>query len=316
MLTLTFIISDVKVDALSYLRYSMVPDSSLSNSFNIDRMYINFKGNILKNDVLKVDFRFTTDVGQIKDIAKSGSYKSDTIVKIPNSSIVGSYYLYSKYAFFEISYKNYKFYFGQTYNFWIRLMDNIWGYRFIEKSSNDYFSVISSADLGAVFEYNSKIINSSIGIYNGEGYNKIEDNKFKDIAGLLSVYLLNQEDLKIGIHGYGYYGKYKNENEKIRGIGAISFNYELVNVGFEYSYFKGSTLTSGDTISSNLISGFITLKPINLFDVFFRFDRYKNERDFFIGGFVFNFNKQFRASINYKQDEDNKTINFQTEIKF
>ncbi|MEO0197201.1 MAG: hypothetical protein ABIL49_05990 [candidate division WOR-3 bacterium] len=320
MLTLNLIISELSVDALSYLRYSISPDSTLQNSFYIDRMYVNFKGKIFKNDNINVSFRFTTDVGQIKDIAKSGNYEVDTTgtdsVKIPKSSIVGSYYLYSKYAFIEIKYSDYKLYFGQTYNFWIKTIDEIWGYRFIEKTANDYFSVLSSADFGIAFEYKSKLINSVIGIYNGEGYNKLEDNKFKDITALLSIYPITNENVKVGIHGYGYYGKYKNEKEKVRLIGGFSTMSKYFRIGGEFSNFKGSTLTSDDTISSNIISAFLTIKPMDLLDLFVRFDRFKDSDNLIIGGVVLNITKDLRTSLNYKQYKEDKTLNLQVEAKF
>ncbi|MEO0202299.1 MAG: hypothetical protein ABIL37_01065 [candidate division WOR-3 bacterium] len=319
MLTLNLLVSDLNIDALSYLRYSASLDSSFQNTFFIDRMYLNFRGKILKTDNISISFRFTTDVGQIKDVGKSGNYAVDTLkdsVNISKSGIVGSYYLYSKYAFIEMKYNAFKIYFGQTYNFWINTMDKVWNYRFIEKTPHDYFSILSAADLGFVFEYGTDLINTSIGVYNGEGYNKIEDNKFKDFGGLFSIYPISQKDLKVGIHGYGYYGKYKNENEKIRLIGGISILGKYFSMGGEYGNFKGTTLTSGDTISSNIISGFLRFKPIELTEMFLRFDRYKNSDNFIIGGIVFNLTKDLRTSLNYKQYNDNKTLNLQTEIKF
>lgn len=315
---LNLIVSDLKVDALSYLRYSITLDSTLYNTFHIDRMYVNFKGDIFKTDVFKLSFRFTPDIGQIRDVGKAGRYKEgkDSTIEVPKSSIVGAYYVFSKYAFLEATYRNYKLYFGQTYNFWIRTMDRIWDYRFIEKTSNDYFSVISSADLGIAFEYSSKLFRLNLGVFNGEGYNKVEDNKFKDFEAVLSIYPINNEDLEIGIHGYGHFGKYKNEEDKIRGIGAISINQKYFRLGVEYSQFKGSTLTSGDTISSNLISGFVVIKPINMLELFARFDRYKEQDNFILGGFVLKLVKDFRLSLNYKQLKETGTLNLQTEVKF
>lgn len=318
MLILNLIIADLKVDAVSFLRYSITLDSTLYNTFHIDRMYVNFKGDIFKTDNAKLSFRFTPDIGQIRDVGKAGKYKEgkDTTIEVPKSSIVGGYYVFSKYAFLEAKYGNYKLYFGQTYNFWIRNMDKIWDYRFIEKTSNDYFSVISSADLGIAFEYSSKLFNLNLGVFNGEGYNKVEDNKFKDFQAVLSVYPIDNENIEIGIHGYGHYGKYKNEKDKIRGIGAISISQKFFRLGAEYSQFTGSTLTSGDTISSNLISGFLVIKPTNILELFARFDRYKNEENFILGGFVIKPVKDLRLSLNYKQLKEKGTINLQTEIKF
>lgn len=318
MLTLTLILADMKVSGVSYLRYTIMPDSSLSNGFYIDRAYANFISEILKNENLNLKFRYTLDLGQIKDVGKSGSYKlgSDSTIKVPNSSIVGSYFIYSKYAFLEAKYKSFKIYFGQTYNFWIKQMEEIWVYRFIEKTPTDYFSVLSSADLGVAFEYNSKLINVNFGVFNGEGYNKVEDNKFKDLELTISTYPFISNDLKIGLFGYGHYGKYKNENEKIRLNSSLAIIQKFFTLSFEYSNFKGSTLTSQDTISSNIISGFVSIRPIQTFDIIFRIDRYGEDRNFIIGGLVLNLSKNLRGSINYKQDKDNKFINLQTEIKF
>jgi len=318
MLTLTLILADVKVSGVSYLRYTIVTDSTLNNGFYIDRAYANFISEILKNENLKLKFRYTLDVGQIRDVAKSGSYKPnpDSTIKIPNSAIVGSYFVYSKYAFLEANYKNFKIYFGQTYNFWIKQMDEIWGYRFIEKTPTDYFSVLSSADIGAAVEYNSKFINVNFGVFNGEGYNKVEDNKFKDFELTIFTYPYTNDNLKIGIFGYGHYGKYKNENEKIRLNSSLAIIQKFFTISFEYGNFKGSTLTSGDTVRLNLISGFISVKPNQIFDIIFRIDRYGEDRNFIIGGIVLKLSKNLRGSINYKQDKDNKFVNLQTEIKF
>ncbi len=295
-----------------------MPDSSLSNGFYIDRAYANFISEILKNENLNLKFRYTLDLGQIKDAGKSGNYKlnPDSTIKVPNSTIVGSYFIYSKYAFLEAAYKNFKIYFGQTYNFWIKQMEDIWVYRFIEKTPTDYFSILSSADLGIAFEFNSKFIKTNFGLFNGEGYNKIEDNKFKDLELTISVYPFISNNLKIGLFGYGHYGKYKNENEKIRLNSSLAITNKLFTLSFEYSNFKGSTLTSQDTINSSLISGFISIKPNQIFDIVLRIDRYSEDRNFIIGGLVLNLSKNLRSSINYKQDKDNKFINLQTEIKF
>ena len=318
MLTLTLILADVKVSGVSYIRYTITADSSLNNGFYIDRAYANLISELLKSENLTLKFRYTLDIGQIKDVGKSGNYKlnPDSTIKIPNATIVGSYFVYSKYAFLEAGYKNYKIYFGQTYNFWIKQMEDIWIYRFIEKTPTDYFSILSSADFGIAFEYNSKLINVNFGVFNGEGYNKVEDNKFKDLELTISTYPYANDNLKIGLFGYGHYGKYKNENEKFRFNSAFAIIQKFFTLSFEYSNFKGSTLTSQDTINSNLISGFISIKPNQIFDIIFRIDRYGENRNFIIGGFVFNLSKNFRTSINYKQDKDDKFINLQTEIKF
>jgi len=318
MLTITFILADVKVSGVSYLRYTLTLDSSLNNGFYIDRAYANFISEILKNENLNLKFRYTLDVGQIRDVGKSGSFKlnPDSTIKIPNSAIVGSYFVYSKYAFLEANYKNFKVYFGQTYNFWTKQMEDIWVYRFIEKTPTDYFSILASTDFGIAFEYNSKSVNVNFGVFNGEGYNKVEDNKFKDLELTISAYPYTNDNLKIGIFGYGHYGKYKNENEKIRFNSSLAIINKLFTLSFEYSNFKGSTSTSQDTINSNLISGFISIKPSQIFDIIFRIDRYGEERNFIIGGLVLNLSKNLRSSINYKQDKDYKFINVQTEIKF
>ncbi|MEO0223511.1 MAG: hypothetical protein ABIL76_00260 [candidate division WOR-3 bacterium] len=317
MLTLTLILADVKVSGVSYIRYTITADSSLNNGFYIDRAYANLISELLKSENLTLKFRYTLDVGQIRDVGKSGSYKlnPDSTIKIPNSAVVGSYFVYSKYAFLETNYKNFKIYFGQTYNFWIKQMEDIWVYRFIEKTPTDYFSILSSADFGIAFEYNSKLVNVNLGVFNGEGYNKVEDNKFKDLELTISAYPYISDNLKIGLFGYGHYGKYRNENEKIRLNSALAIIQKFFTLSFEYSNFKGSTLTSQDTISSNLISGLISVKPNQIFDIIFRFDRYE-DRNFIIGGFVLNLSKNLRGSVNYKQDKDDKFVNVQTEIKF
>lgn len=172
----------------SYERF--FEDQEINNEFAIKRGYITFRRDLTKN----IYIRFTQDVS----IDKEGDGRGNIELRL-------------KYALVNVTMKDWGFFtrpnveIGVVRRPWIDFEQKINDYRSQESMLLDQNGIYSSADYGITFatllggeidsEYQERVQSSfpgkygslSFGIYNGGGYNALEENNNKLVEGRLSI---------------------------------------------------------------------------------------------------------------------------------
>lgn len=154
----------------------------------------------------------------------------------------------------------------------------------------------------------------SIGIFNGSGINKVDNNESKSVAGRLVFHSLKGLDLGVSFYeGYDYYGPDLKNNECSR-LG-FEFNYEHKRFSFRSEYIlgkddyseregmmdirEGSTMRAGWYAQTGL---YIIPQKLQLL---IKLDRYKRNihlsgiSDYYVFGLNYNLNKWMRIQTGY-----------------
>lgn len=229
----------------------------------------------------------------------------------PNDA--SEYSLLRRFAYFKNAYVKYKWenlstQFGIIDVYQFAIQEKYWAHRYISKSFMDEYKFGPKADLGWNISYKfNNYIQADFGLYNGEGYTKLQaDNAFKGGLGI-SVFPLNGlifrvygDMIKKGVYQQtlaGFLGyKYKD-----RFIGGVEYNYQ-----FNFNYEEGQ-----DKYGYSIYGSYYFLKKWQLFA---RFDQvYSNTPDSgdepwdlasdgsaITGGVEFSPIRQVRIALNYQ----------------
>ncbi len=110
--------------------------------------------------------------------------------------------------------------------------EDYWGHRYIQKSFMDEYGFSPAADLGWSIAYRfHDMVSADFGIYNGEGYTKLQDdNAFKTALG---VSIFPVKDLIVRV--YGDYMKKGPVQLTMGGFAGYKFRDKLT-AGVEYDY--------------------------------------------------------------------------------
>ncbi|MDA3863337.1 MAG: porin, partial [Deltaproteobacteria bacterium] len=224
--------------------------------FNISRLYLTAKSKISK----KFSARATLDFGRFTGDATD----------IGSDPLFG----YIKYAYLDFKpLKNIKLRFGQQARVWVGNADKVMNYRYVFKSSMDYFKLMSSADLGfSVLGNYGKMFNYQVGVFNGTGYKKTAGGE--EIFNLLmearvSVFPLINSKLgfveKLGLHFYGGTdGEEDGEGESIRNMiygGALSLNHKYFDFMVEFMMMNSDIEEMDDVM---VVSPYLSVKYKNM----------------------------------------------------
>ena len=217
-------------------------------------------------------------------------------------------FAYFKNAYVRYSYAKMTTQFGIVDVYQFKVQENYWAHRYIWESFLDEYNFGPSADLGWNISYDfADFISADLGVYNGEGYSKIQnDNAFKIGLGV-SLFPLKgliirmyADAIEKGVYQNtlaGFVG-YKIEN---KFIGGIEYNYQ-----YNYDYREDE-----DRYGYSLYGSYYFLKK---WQVFARYDQvYSNilagaespwaiEEDgsAVIGGVEFSPIKQIKIALNYQ----------------
>ena len=224
------------IRGLAYLRYSYeLEDSSLPglnsstddrNEFDVDRIYLTFDWQLW--DKAKVSY--TLEGGEFRD--ESGQFDLTT-----------------KAFFLEIRdllYPSTYLWIGQADLPWVPYEEGLWGYRYQGTVFPDRMGYMTSTDLGVGFggdipkDYGSW----QASIVNGEGWNKNEIGKHKNVHGRLTLNPLAGREgpmRNFFLTGFGAVGKYDDvlvgPDDRERFIGQIGYKspqrWTLVSEYFE-----------------------------------------------------------------------------------
>ncbi len=224
---------NIRLGAVIYADYTFTQSPEItdsegnivhSNAFNVGRSYLNITGNISRI----VNFRITPDIAR-----ETGS----------GSSLNGSLVFRIKYAFLQMNLDDWA-----GAGSWTRLgiqqtpivdfEENIYRYRFQGTVFSEREGFLTSSDAGASFHANlpENYGDVHVGIYNGEGYSRLEANSTKAFQVRGTVRPLPEHPILRGlrVHGFWDNDSYVKGADKERVMAMVTFEHPNLNAGFDY----------------------------------------------------------------------------------
>jgi hypothetical protein len=244
--------------------YQKVPDAVDSdgnriqpNSFDIARAYINVTGNISH----LVAFRVTPDVTRESNTSPAS---------VAGSLLFRVKYVYGQFNTDDWAGRGSYARFGIQQTPYLDFMEGIYRYRFQGTMFTERIGLFASADAGASYhwQFPNNFGDVHAGVFNGENYNKAEvnDRKAFMIRGTLRPMARMAPALR-GLRVTGFYQKdnYVKDAERIRTIGAVTYEHQFANLAFEYMHAEdqGALLTAKATdpkVNQNGYSIWVTPK--------------------------------------------------------
>lgn len=224
---------NIRIGATIYADYTFVQSPEItdadgntvhSNAFNVGRSYINITGNLSRI----VNFRITPDISR-----ETGT----------GSSLNGSLVFRIKYAFMQFNLDDWT-----GAGSWTRLgiqqtpivdfEEGIYRYRFQGTVFPEREGFLTSSDAGASFHANlpQNYGDVHVGIYNGEGYSRLEANDTKafQIRGTLRPLPTHTIWRGLRVHGFWDNDSYVKHADKKRTMAMVTFEHPQLNAGFDY----------------------------------------------------------------------------------
>ncbi len=227
------------IDGVIYLNGSLglTKDTTFSpaaarNNFDVDRVYLNWRnkseGGITSRVTLDVDGR-KAQSNQLTFLLKYAF-----VAWKPEGS--------------ELTWK-----LGLQNTPVIGFTEDIWGYRMQGKVAMDRAGYLSSADFGLAVEggWREQAVNFDVGLFNGETYSRAPGDNRKDLAGRVSVRLLETNDMsKVGglrLTGFAHVGQATGGADRRRLLGMLSYKTTALALGAEFAVTRDSTAASAET---------------------------------------------------------------------
>lgn len=254
----------LKISGVLFIGYSYdLSYSEKGESFSkvdIERTYLTFESAIADKAKIKV----TTDIYQNSKVlsfkTEDGSKPDNTdsvSVKVPSYYDGWSVRLKNAYVDLDLIPLT-MVRIGMIGTPWIPLVESAWGYRFVKPTLADAEKLFSSADLGAglIIKLPKSYGEAMLGILNGPGYSKPEEDKYKDIVPRITIVPLpNDEILKgLALSGYYYLGeraKGDTSLDRTRLGTLLSFSYDFLKVGGEFDMSMDQDLNKGEIENVN-----------------------------------------------------------------
>lgn len=225
--------------------------------FEIKRAYFGYKYQLSRN----FEIGLKLDIGSPNDASEYSLLRR---------------FAYFKDAYLKYTYEKLSTQFGIIGVYEFSIQEKYWAHRYISKSFMDEYGFGPSADLGwnVAYQFND-FISADFGLYNGEGYTKLQaDNAFKGGLGI-SVFPVKGliirfygDLIKKGVYQQtlaGFAG-YKYKDKFIGGVEynyQLNFNYVNGNDKYGYSAYGSYFLTKNwqlfgrfDQVYSNIPEGF------------------------------------------------------------
>ncbi|ACD66373.1 MAG TPA: hypothetical protein DEA57_05990 [Sulfurihydrogenibium sp.] len=269
-------------------KYTGINDSG---DFEARRFYFDTKAYISDKDYI----RFTTDLAQENNV---GSTDKSLKLKIKYG------YLYKDISDL-IPHTGFEF--GIVHTPWIDYEEHSgWWYRSIDKTfmeSSDGMGLWPSADLGINFKTKTPYVTSEVGMFNGEGYDKINTSSknsssfHNSFEGRVTYHVFGNGDKKvnptkdqyanISLHlasNIGYNdnnnGTYTNHtNLNLYHIHAV-YNHPMFLIAAQYAKtdYNSSSQQAGDGYSINA-----EVRPVQDWSIFGRYDHWKFKKELTLG---------------------------------
>lgn len=239
----------IRVGGLSYAQYRYQftngpAGQPAPNAFEVTRAYIDVRASVPGG----IGLRLTSDVFRVSD---------------STSNADGSLGLRLKYGYatYTPAGSPLTFKLGLIHTPWLDWVEGMYGYRMqgtMPMERNHYFN---SADIGAGVDgaWANQKVNMQVGVYNGEGYHGGVGDGRKDIAGRVSVRLLESDDHGsrggLRLTGFGQYGKPNTGGTRFRAIGMLSYHTHRFTVAAQAAAAADSVASSTDLTKSRLFAG-------------------------------------------------------------
>jgi hypothetical protein len=255
----------------TYIQSPTIQDADKNNihqsAFNVSRAYLNLTGNIFH----RVSFRITPDVTR-----ETGT----------GSSLNGSLTYRLKYAYAQLSLDDW-----MTHGSWLRFgiqqtpyvdyTEGIYRYRFQGTIFPEREGFLTSSDGGFSGHYNfaGNYGDVHAGIYNGEGYQRVDPNNQKafQVRASLRPFPLGGTALKgLRINLFADKDHYVKSAKKERYLIGFSYEHPLINFGADYLDAKDRTSAlTGTEAHGKGYWIWATPKLPNNFEILARYDRLK-----------------------------------------
>jgi hypothetical protein len=221
------------------------------NSFNVSRTYINVTGNISH----LLAFRITPDITR-----ETGA----------GSTLNGSLTFRLKYGYAQFNLDEWTKNWRQTYarlgqqqTLFIDTEEGVYRYRFQGTVFAERDAGMSSADAGAAFHTNfpKGFGDVAVGVFNGEGYSKVEVNDQKSVQFRATVRPMPGGSLALKglrITGFVLQDHGLRNAERSRAIGSVWYEHRWLNAGFDYITATDQALPTVAKINQNGWSVFVT----------------------------------------------------------
>lgn len=150
------------------------------------------------------------------------------------------------------------------------LMEDIWGYRSIEKSPQDLYDFGSSRDFGLSFKGNigsADRLKYHFMVGNGNS-NRSELNKGKKFMFALSYYLTEN----LVVQGYGDWNDKEGDTDSYTAQGLIGYQGDNFNLGGLYSYQVRENAAATGDFNLDLVSLFTNIRLSEQANFFARVD--------------------------------------------
>ncbi|MFO7769025.1 MAG: porin, partial [bacterium] len=263
-------------------------------------------------DVMTFGFRriyFTYDLKMSDDI--TGRFRTD--IKQDPSGYLKTYMKHA-YANWELN-DRFSLRAGQQGTILFGTLEDIWGYRQVEKTLEDLFKVRSSADFGLSAAVKAGGTATVKGMYsNGEGYNKYDDGAFQkamEVQGILAPIDGLTVSVHFGLNGYDEDGDPDTtgdqENTTTMDVGA---GYEGDGFAVGGSFVNSSNYRFNTDQDASGFWGFgrysLADSPISLLGAYYSFDpdtdTDDDETSYFLAGLDYTPGKGLSIIPNFRSE--------------
>jgi hypothetical protein len=224
------------------------------NAFNVGRSYINVTGNLSH----LVAFRITPDITR-----ETGT----------GSTLAGSLTFRLKYAFGQVNFDDFL-----THGSWARIgvqqtpfvdfMEGIYRYRFQGTIFEEREGFLTSSDFALSAHYNVPGNYGDIhaGVYNGDGYSRVEANNEKafQVRGTVRPLPLGGNLKGLRLTAFYDADEYLRNGPRKRFVAAATFEHKYVNAAFDYLQATDRTAISATEVKSSGWTAWATPKLLSL----------------------------------------------------
>ncbi len=183
--------------------------------------------------------------------------------------------------------------------------DNFWEHRYVAKGQSDSNGNLSPADLGVSIggEHAKGLVDWTVGLYNGEGYSKIEVDAGKSVQGRVTIDpMASKERMRLPLTGFVDYHMVQDGDPIMLFAAAAGFKMPYVWFWGEYTG-RSQGDVSGGGYSVSLLPGM----P-KYFRVIARYDSYDPNSEVdadgwstIIGGVSHNFYEDISLAATYER---------------
>jgi hypothetical protein len=219
----------VSLGVVTFLQYSAeLEDSDEFNAFDVTRGYLNVQARLSN----RVRARFTPEVRRVID-----------------ATLAESLALRLEYAYLEVAATEAtSFTFGMQETPWLTFEESINRYRvqgtmFAERQG----LIPGPSDIGAGMRYRGNGLELQVGVYNGEGHERFEKDKYKSAQGRVTFGPFSPDGSGgVRISGFYSYGKYAADRPRNVAIGMASYEHPNVVVTGQYLFATDNPFVADD----------------------------------------------------------------------